>query len=93
LIFENRANTISNHFKTWIKHDADRFYGNITENRFKIWRFTIGAQGMHPVIFGEVIQKEYYSHSPKSKTKSFGYLLFNYQHDNLGHSHLFYSGL
>lgn len=58
LIFERRGNTVSNHLKTWIKHDTDRFNGNITENKFEIWRYTVGAQGMHPVIFGEVIQEE-----------------------------------
>ena len=54
LIFERRKNTLSNHFKTWFKHDENRFYGNTTDNKFEIWRFTIGAQGMHPVISGEI---------------------------------------
>jgi hypothetical protein len=55
LIFEKRNNTLSNHLKTLFKHDEKHFYGNTKNNKFEIWRFTRGAQGMQPIVFGEVV--------------------------------------
>ncbi len=59
LIHKERSNTILEHLKTWFHGDENHYFGNITGNKFQIWRFTRGAQGFHPVIHGEVLTDQY----------------------------------
>ena len=54
LIYKKRKNSISAHLKTWFELSEDRYFGNLEDNRFQVWRFTRGAQGFHPVIVGEI---------------------------------------
>ena len=54
LIYKKRKNSISAHLKTWFEGSEDRYFGNLEDNRFQIWRFTRGAQGFHPVIVGTI---------------------------------------
>ena len=54
LIYKKRNNSIPAHLKTWFELSEDRYFGNLEDNRFQIWRYTRGAQGFHPVIVGEI---------------------------------------
>ena len=54
LIYKERPNTILAHLRTWFHENESHYFGNITDNKFQIWRFTRGALGFHPVIHGEI---------------------------------------
>ena len=58
MIYQERSNTILAHFRTWFHGNERHYFGNISGEKFKIWRFTRGAQGFHPVISGEITSTE-----------------------------------